>query len=77
MENQFEAKRTRRYIMMRMIMDFGMGFLYMAIGLFMMFPEKVGFQMETFDPIFRYLFGGLCVLYGAWRIYRGIKKDYF
>jgi hypothetical protein len=23
------------------------------------------------------VFGGFCVLYGCWRIYRGYKKNYF
>lgn len=77
MENKYEEKRTRRYTTMRSIMDYGMGILYVGVGLFLMFPEKVGFEMEGFDKVFRYIFGGLCVLYGAWRIYRGVKKDYF
>ncbi len=77
MINEYEQKRTKRYILMRSIMDFGMGFLYFAVGFFIMFPQVIGFQMEAFDELFRYIFGGLCILYGSWRIYRGIKKDYF
>lgn len=77
MENEFQERRTKRYMTMRSVMDFGMGILYIGVGLFFMFPEKVGFQMEGFDKIFRYIFGGLCLFYGGWRIYRGFKKDYF
>ena len=77
MKNEYEEKRTRRYMTMRSIMDYGMGILYIGVGLFLMFPEKAGFEMEGFDKVFRYIFGSLCVIYGAWRIYRGIKKDYF
>ncbi len=76
MKNEYAEKRTRRFLTARSIMDFGMGILYLAVGLFIMFPQIIGFGMEGFDKIFRYLFGGLCMVYGTWRIYRGIKKDY-
>jgi hypothetical protein len=76
MKNEYAEKRTRRFLTMRSIMDFGMGILYLAVGLFIMFPQVLGFGIEAFDKIFRYMFGGLCVVYGTWRIYRGIKKDY-
>lgn len=76
MENEYAEKRTRRFLTTRSILDFGMGILYLAVGLFIMFPQIIGFDMEGFDRIFRYLFGGLCMVYGVWRIYRAIKKDY-
>lgn len=77
MENEFKEKRTKRYMTMRSIMDYGMGLVYVCVGLLFMFPELIGFEMEGFDKIFRYIFGGLCMFYGGWRIYRGIKKEYF
>ena len=76
MENEYAEKRTRRFLTTRSIMDFGMGIMYLAVGLFIMFPQIIGFDMEGFDKIFRYLFGGLCMVYGICRIYRAIKKDY-
>lgn len=76
MDNEYAEKQTRRFLTTRSIMDFGMGILYLAVGLFVMFPQIIGFDMEGFDRIFRYLFGGLCMVYGVWRIYRAIKKDY-
>jgi hypothetical protein len=69
--------RNRRYANMRSIKDYGMGVLYLAIGFFMFFPEKVGFDMVDFDKLFRYMFGGISIIYGVWRIYRGYKKEYF
>jgi hypothetical protein len=53
-----------------------MGALYLCGGLFLIFAEQLGFEMENFDKTFRYIFGGLCILYGSWRVYRGYKKDY-
>ena len=70
-------KRNKRYANMRAIKDYGMGVLYLAIGFFMFFPEQVGFDMVDFDKLFRYMFGGISVIYGVWRIYRGYKKEYF
>jgi hypothetical protein len=54
-----------------------MGILYLAAAAFLFFAERFGFSMENFDIIFRYIFGGICALYGFWRIYRGFKKDYY
>lgn len=75
--NETENKRTRGYLLMRSMLDFGMGILYLAIGAFFIFSDKLGFEMEGFDPVFRYIFGGLCAFYGGWRLYRGIKKEYY
>lgn len=69
-------KRSRRYAYMRSIKDIGMGILYVLIASFMFFSEKFGFELAV-DATIRYLFGGICVIYGGWRIYRGYKKDYF
>jgi len=77
MENEFKEKRTKSYASMRSIVDFTMGFLYLAAAAFLFFAERFGFEMLNFDPMFRYIFGGICALYGGWRIYRGFKKDYF
>jgi hypothetical protein len=75
--NNRRDKRTRNYSMMRSVMDYTMGLIYLAGAAFLFFAERFGFEMEAFDKTFRYIFGGLCALYGSWRIYRGYKKDYF
>jgi hypothetical protein len=77
MENEAREKRTKSYSLMRSLLDYTMGALYLAGGLFLLFADKLGFEMESFDKTFRYIFGGLCILYGCWRVYRGYKKDYF
>jgi len=40
----------------------------------MLLAPKFGFE---FDDFFRYVFSGLWLLYGGWRIYRGYKKNYY
>ncbi len=77
MENGFKEKRTKSFSNMRSILDFTMGVLYLAAAFFLFFAEKIGFEMNNFDKSFRYIFGGICALYGVWRIYRGFRKDYF
>jgi hypothetical protein len=77
MENELKDKRTKSYGLMRSVMDYTMGVLYLSAGVFLIFAEKFGFEMDNFDKTFRYIFGGLCMLYGGWRVYRGYKKDYF
>ncbi len=70
-------KRNARYANMRAIKDFGMGFLYIVVAVLMFFPNLVGFEVNSLDPLFTYIFGGICILYGGFRIYRGFKKEYF
>jgi hypothetical protein len=76
MENEAREKRAKSYSTMRSLLDYTMGALYLCGGLFLIFAEQLGFEMENFDKTFRYIFGGLCILYGSWRVYRGYKKDY-
>ncbi len=61
---------------MRSVVDFTMGVLYIAGAAFLFFAESFGFSLENFDFAFRYVFGGLCAVYGTWRLYRGFKKNY-
>ncbi len=62
---------------MRSVLDYTMGILYLAAAVFLFFSEKMGISLNNFDPAFRYIFGSICGIYGAWRIYRGFKKDYY
>lgn len=75
--DDLELKRRRAYANRRSIMDIGMGFIYAAMGGFFLLARQFGFTMD-FPPVpFNYIFGGLCLLYGGFRIYRGFKKNYF
>lgn len=70
-------RKTRRYILMRSITDFGMGFLYVAIGMVIFFARQFNFQNVFMMSIPAKFFAALAIIYGAWRIYRGIKKNYY
>ncbi len=76
MENKNPDRRTKGYILMRAIMDYGMGILIFGLGVFFFFAPRLGFGFQIED-FYRYFFSGLCVVYGGWRAYRGYKKNYF
>lgn len=65
--------------MMRSILDFGMGLLIMVAGVFIFFRYKWELAInDKYPPDWLdKVLGGMFVLYGAWRIYRGYKKNYF
>ncbi len=68
--------KTKRYILRRSIMDLGMGLVYIAIGFVILFAKQIRFNNDFADSIWGKIFAGLFILYGLWRLYRGIKKDY-
>ncbi len=78
MEPDFKEKQRKSYNNMQTVYNITMGLLILGIGLMMFFNEKIGLNLaEKFgDPLMINLFGGLCLLYGGFRLYRGIKKDY-
>lgn len=76
MVNNSQDNRRKQYSMMRSILDYGMGGLILLFGFFFLFSEKLGFEFEM-EPFFKYFFSGLCIIYGAWRIYRGYQKNYY
>lgn len=77
MENDIRSKREKSYILMRRIYDFSMSLLILGTAVAMFLGAKLGIvQLIEVDPLFRYLFGGVCLLYGGFRLYRGIYPNY-
>ena len=77
MNNQFENRRQKSYIRLRMIYDFTMAGLILAMAFILFFGDRFGLDLIAgLDPVMRYGFGGLCFLYGSFRVYRGIKHEY-
>ncbi|MDP9230897.1 MAG: hypothetical protein M3O67_09540 [Bacteroidota bacterium] len=79
MAYDYQEKKRKQVSSMRSIMDYGMGILFVLLGLFFLFHEKLNVDFARFStsPLWDKIFGGLCVLYGSWRIYRGYRKNYF
>ena len=70
-------KKTKRYMLMRSITDFGMGFIYIGVGILIFFAKEFHLYNNFTESTPAKIFAVLVIIYGAWRIYRGIKKDYF
>lgn len=68
--------KTKRYILMKSIMDLGMGLIYIGVGFMILFAKKIGLTNDFVESAPGKIFAGLIMLYGLWRMYRGIKKDY-
>lgn len=81
MFEEYEKKKRQQVSMMRSMMDYVMGFIIIIIGLFFIFRSKLGglpINESLGEPDMpEKIFGGIAVLYGAWRIYRGYQKKYF
>lgn len=75
-ENKPDAN-SRRYSMMKSIMDFGMGLIYLGVGIVILFPREFHLGSVFTSSVIAKIFAGIVIIYGSWRIYRGIKKDYF
>lgn len=76
MENEDGGVRKKGYVLRRAILDYGMGVIIFGIGIFFLVAPKLGYAIDL-DPLLRYMFSGLCLLYGGFRVYRGAKKNYF
>jgi hypothetical protein len=58
-------------------MDYGMGIFYLAAGGFLALGNRLGSEIHVLPEPYTYIFGGLFLIYGVFRIYRGYKKNYF
>ena len=79
--SEYKDRRQKSFSQMRMVYNISMGIFVLAMAVVMLFGDRLGNDaLEQFisplDPVLRYLFGGLCLLYGVFRLYRGIKKEY-
>ncbi|MEO8413939.1 MAG: hypothetical protein ABI472_09780 [Ginsengibacter sp.] len=69
--------KAKRYIFMKSLMDFGMGFLYVSVGIIIFFANEFHLYNNFTASGTGKIFAVVVVIYGGWRIYRGIKKNYF
>jgi hypothetical protein len=76
MENNYRERNKKSYFYFRLLYDITMAilFLSMAIAMFLMDRFKLNLAIAE-DVWFRYFFGTICLLYGIFRLYRGIKQQ--
>lgn len=77
MELDFREKQRKSYRVMRMIYDLSMAVFILGMAFILLLAEQLKIeQLTMIDPMYRYLMGSMSVLYGGYRLYRGIKRDY-
>jgi hypothetical protein len=81
MDDGYRSNQRKGYVQMRSVADFTMAAIILIIGIVMLLGDKFGIpaltqMLLTRDALIRYMFGGLCLLYGGFRLYRAFKKDY-
>ncbi len=76
-EREELGRREKGYARMRSVMDYGMGTIIAGIGAFILLSNKIAPALRQFDDPWIKVFGGAAIVYGAFRIYRGYKKNYF
>lgn len=78
MIEDFQERQRQQSAKMRSIMDYTMGIVFFFLGLFFVVYRQFGIRIMDREPSnLDYFIGGLFVFYGAWRFYRGYKKNYF
>jgi hypothetical protein len=73
MATDFEERQRKRSALLRSIYDYTMGVLWMGIGAFFLWHNKLGYDLDL-DKTLVTIFGIASLLYGAFRIYRGYKS---
>ena len=75
MDTREQSERSYRFF--RKIYDFTMATLILGSAVLMLGAKwfKVE-QIMNIDAEFRMIFGVMCLLYGGFRLYRGLKKNY-
>lgn len=77
MEHKYQESHRKNYDNMRRVYHITIGIVILGIGILIFMNDVIGLDlMKDFDPVMIYAFGGLCLLYGGFRLYRGIKKDF-
>jgi hypothetical protein len=72
-QQEFEQRQQKTQSRVRAVYAFTMGILLILLGLLLIFYRKLGFAFDI-DPLYSGLFGGICILYGLFRVWRGYKS---
>ncbi len=74
MENEFRNKKAGDFG--KKAFDITRALLILGIGCFLLLGDKFNAPLTLdLDPILKYIFGGMSVLYGSFRLYRGVKGE--
>jgi hypothetical protein len=75
---EYENTRRKQLNRTRSIVDYTMGILFFGVGIYLVLFDKREWPFFNLPKqAGNYILGGLFLVYGVWRIYRGYKKNYF
>ena len=78
MIEKFQEEQRRKLSRAQSIRDFVVGVMLLLVGIFFMVYKYFGIRLLDREPApIDLAIGVLFIIYGAWRIYRGYKKDYY
>ncbi len=74
-ENNFEGRKKRKWGV-QAIADITRAVIILAVAITLLFGSllKIDFVLQI-DSFLRYGFGGISLLYGSFRLYRGVVND--
>ena len=75
MQQEFRDRRRKEAVSMRKVRDITMAILILGVAVLLFTGPRFGL-LEDFSNGFRIGLGVLFAVYGAFRLYRGIKGDY-
>ena len=75
-DRDFDRKERNRVTFL-MVSDIARAVVILAVAVTLLFGGLMKIDFVTqIDSLLRYGFGGVSLLYGGFRLYRGIKRDY-
>jgi uncharacterized membrane protein len=79
MLQEYEKKKRKQVALMRSLLDYGIGTLIVAAGIFFLIRKnfKIRFNVSFPPNDIDIFFGVICLMYGGWRIWRGYQQKYF
>ncbi len=73
---QKHIRERKNFSTVKKVYDLVMALLILSVAVLMFFGDRWDIpQIQQMDGLMRNLFGGLCVLYGGFRLYRALKKE--
>lgn len=75
-KEQMDEQRRKTKRTLHSVYDYVMGALWLCMGGFVLLHKSFGLSLEGFDPTLITIFGVAAAMYGAFRLYRGYKKNY-
>ncbi|MFN4286309.1 MAG: hypothetical protein ACK4E8_10140 [Lacibacter sp.] len=70
---QPSGQKNKAPINIRAVFDVIMGFIYAGVGSVLALSKMLNIKLAFIEPAFVVIFGICCILYGGFRVYRGVK----